>query len=197
MIFAANGSPLFASVAMIRHPCIRAMATSAVSRTKTRASPRHPPAEPSAKVLRRFRAVFNAVRHHFHSVETKVGVSSAEVWALSQVAANPGIGVGQLAQAMDLHQSTVSNLVRSLTQAQLVTSQRGEADRRLVHLHATARGMKVLAKAPQPFTGVLPDALQRLDPATLKRLDRDLGLLIEELRADPRGASVPLWANEN
>jgi len=177
------------------------MATTAASRAKTRPSPRpapaRPPAQPSAKVLRRFRAVFNAVRHHFHSVETQVGVSSAEVWALSQVAANPGIGVGQLARAMDLHQSTVSNLVRTLALAQLITSRRGEADRRSVQLHATARGMKVLAKAPQPFTGVLPDALQRLDAATLKRLDRDLGLLIEELRADPRGANVPLWANES
>ena len=177
------------------------MATTAASRAKTRPSPRpapaRPPAQPSAKVLRRFRAVFNAVRHHFHSVETQVGVSSAEVWALSHVAANPGIGVGQLARAMDLHQSTISNLVRTLALAQLITSRRGEADRRSVQLHATARGMKVLAKAPQPFTGVLPDALQRLDAATLKRLDRDLGLLIEELRADPRGANVPLWANES
>ena len=147
-------------------------------------------------MLRRFRAVFNAVRHHFHSVETRVGVSSAEVWALSQVASHPGIGVGQLARAMDLHQSTASNLVRALLQAQLVTSERGEADRRSVHLHATARGMRVLAKAPQPFIGVLPDALHRLDEATLKRLDRDLGRLIAELRADPRGAGVPLWANE-
>jgi len=155
-----------------------------------------PTADPAAKVLRRFRAVFNAVRHHFHSVESRVGVSSAEVWALSQVAANPGIGVGQLARAMDLHQSTASNLVRALLAAQLVTSERGEADRRSVHLQATARGLKVLAKSPQPFTGVLPDALQRLDDATLKRLDRDLGQLIEELRADPRDANIPLWANE-
>lgn len=171
--------------------------TSAPRARKSTAAPRAAAADPAARVLRRFRAVFNAVRHHFHSVETTVGVSSAEVWALSQVAAHPGIGVGQLARQMDLHQSTASNLVRALLEAQLVTSQRGEADRRSVHLCATARGLKVLAKAPQPFTGVLPDALQRLDETTLKRLDRDLGRLIEELRADPRGAQVPLWADEN
>jgi len=172
------------------------MPSSLASRAKPPA-PRPAPADPAAKVLRRFRSVFNAVRHHFHSVQSEVGVSSAEVWALSQVAASPGIGVGQLARAMDLHQSTASNLVRALSEAQLITSKRGEADRRSVHLQPTARGLRVLAKAPQPFTGVLPDALQRLDPATLKRLDRDLGLLIEELRADPHGAAVPLWANEN
>ena len=182
------------------------MATSAATRAKKTpapapasrgaAAPAAAAPDSAAKVLRRFRSVFNAVRHHFHSVETKVGVSSAEVWALSQVASHPGIGVGQLARSMDLHQSTASNLVRALLQAQLVTSVRGEVDRRSVHLHATARGLKVLAKSPQPFTGVLPDALQRLDPATLKRLDRDLGRLIEELRADPEDARIPLWSSE-
>ncbi len=118
------------------------MATPVASRSRKPTASRLAPADPSVKVLRRFRAVFNAVRHHFHSVETRVGVSSAEVWALSQVASHPGIGVGQLARAMDLHQSTASNLVRALLQAQLLTSERGEADRRSVHLHATARGME-------------------------------------------------------
>jgi len=36
---------------------------------------------------------------------------------------------------------------------------KGEVDRRAVHLHATARGLKILAKAPAPLTGLLPDAL--------------------------------------
>ncbi len=31
--------------------------------------------DPSARVLRRFRIVFNAVKSHFRAVESKVGVS--------------------------------------------------------------------------------------------------------------------------
>jgi hypothetical protein len=37
------------------------------------------------------------------------------------------------------------------------------------------------------LTGLLPEALGRLDARTLARLDRDLGKLALELGADPRG----------
>jgi hypothetical protein len=37
---------------------------------------------------------------------------------------------------------------------------------------------------------VLPDALRRLDHATLERLDGDLEQVIRELNADPHGAQV-------
>ncbi|MBC5785659.1 MarR family transcriptional regulator [Ramlibacter sp. USB13] len=149
-------------------------------------------ADPAVRVLRRFRLVFNAVKSHFRAVETKAGISGAQVWALSVIQAQPGIGVGELARAMDIHQSTASNLLRSLTEKNLVLAERGGEDRRAVQLHTTARAAKVLAKAPAPFAGVLPDALARLDKKALARLDRDLALLIEELGVDERGAGIPL-----
>jgi DNA-binding MarR family transcriptional regulator len=152
--------------------------------------------ERAVRVLRRFRIVFNAVRTHFRSMESTAGVSGAQVWALSEVATNPGMGVNQLARAMDIHQSTASNLVRALLDAGLVVSEKGETDRRAVHLHATARGVRTLGKAPPPFTGLLPDALERLDDPTLARMERDLDKLIRELQADPELAQIPLWANE-
>lgn len=150
----------------------------------------------STRVLRRFRIVFNAVRTHFRTMESSAGVSGAQVWALSEVAANPGMGVNQLARMMDIHQSTASNLVRALLEAGLVVSEKGEVDRRAVHLHATARGLRILGKAPTPFSGILPEALQRLDPTTLARMERDLDKLIRELQADPELAHVPLWVND-
>ena len=152
--------------------------------------------EPAIRVLRRFRIVFNAVRTHFRSMESTVGVSGAQVWALGEVAANPGMGVNQLARTMDIHQSTASNLVRALLDAGLVVSEKGEEDRRAVHLHATAKGMRILAKAPTPFTGVLPEALQRLDATTLVRMERDLDKLIRQLQADPELGHVPLWVQD-
>lgn len=159
---------------------------------KPAASPPHAPAEPAARVLRRFRLVFNSVKTHFRAVERKAGLAGAQLWALSVVAAQPGIGVGALARAMDIHQSTASNLLKPLLEGGLVASGRGESDRRAVQLRITAKGQKVLRKAPGPFTGVLPDALARLDAATLARLDRDLGRLIEVLHPDGRAARVPM-----
>jgi DNA-binding MarR family transcriptional regulator len=175
-----------ASAQAARRP--KAAALRAPARKSAAASPGKE--DTALRVLRRFRTVFNAVRNHFRMLEQAVGLTGTEVWALSQVAASPGMGVGQLAAAMDIHQSTASNLVRALLDARMVVSERSEGDLRAVHLHATARGLKLLLKAPTPFVGVLPEALRRLDDAALLRLERDLGRLLRELQADPEGAQV-------
>ncbi len=167
----------------------------------TRATPKKKPAagetaDPSARVLRRFRLVFNAVKTHFRAVETKAGISGAQLWALSVVHDHPGIGVSELARAMDVHQSTASNLLRVLIDEGMVVAGRDGEDRRSVQLKTTPRGARALSKAPGPFTGVLPDALGRLDARTLARLDRDLGRLIEELGADERGAGILIGSDD-
>ncbi|MEO8524828.1 MAG: MarR family winged helix-turn-helix transcriptional regulator [Caldimonas sp.] len=148
--------------------------------------------EASVRVLRRFRLVFNAVKAHFQQVEKLAGVGGAQLWALSVVAAQPGLGVTRLAREMDVHQSTASNLVRSLVERGLLAAARGGIDRRAVQLHLLPAGRRVLRRAPAPLAGVLPKALDSLDEATLARLDADLARLIDVLGADLGHANVPL-----
>ena len=143
-------------------------------------------------MLRQFRQVFNAVKTHFQQVEKDAGVGGAQLWALSVVASRPGIGVGELAGAMDVHQSTASNLVKALLLAGLVESSRKGTDRRAVQVRMLPAGRRVLRHAPSPFAGVLPEALGRLDDRTLKRLHRDLAILIQLLQTDRRAARTPL-----
>lgn len=153
------------------------------------------PLRPEAQVvLRQFRVVFNAVKAHFQQVEKRSGLGGAQIWALSLVAREPGMGVGQLAAAMDVRQSTASNLVKALVLRGLLQSGRNGVDRRTVQLHVTADGMHALKKAPAPFAGLLPEALERLDDETLVRLERDLKQLIATLALDPEGkdAQTPL-----
>ena len=146
----------------------------------------------AGRVLRQFRLVFNSVKTHFQQVEKRAGIGGAQVWALGVIHAQQGIGVSDLARAMDIHQTTASNLVKALTQAGLVAAERKGPDRRAVQLRVLAAGVRVLRKAPGPFSGVLPSALAELDAATLRRLEHDLGLLIKLLNADRRGATIPL-----
>lgn len=148
--------------------------------------------EAAVRVLRRFRLVVNAVRTHFQQVEKKAGVGGAQIWALSIVSNDPGIGVIALARAMDVHQTTASNLVKLLVEADMLAAERNGADRRTVQLRVLPAGRRVLRKAPGPFAGVLPEALARLDAGTLRRLDRDLATLIRELGVDDRAAGIPL-----
>lgn len=148
--------------------------------------------EPATRVLRRFRLVFNAVKTHFREVEKKAGVAGAQLWALSVVRDRPGIGVGDLARAMDVHQSTASNLVKTLLERKLLEARKNDVDRRTVQLHLLPAGVVVLRRAPGPFTGVLPQALATLDAQTLAQLDKDLGKLIEAIDVDKRDAGIPL-----
>ena len=148
--------------------------------------------EAAIAVLRQFRQVFNAVKSHFQQVEKTVGIGGAQVWALSVVREHPGIGVGALAKAMSIHQSTASNLVRTLIDREMVVAVKQGADRRAVQLNLLPAGAKVLKNAPGPFAGVLPDALKALSPDALARLQVDLAQLIVLIDADEHGASILL-----
>jgi DNA-binding MarR family transcriptional regulator len=147
---------------------------------------------PAARVLRKFRIVFNAVKTHFQQVEKRAGIGGAQLWALSVIRDQPGIGVSGLAQAMDIHQTTASNLVKALLALELIGAGKDGPDKRTVQLHALPAGIKLLRKAPGPFHGVLPEALARLDTKTLARLDKDLAILIDSLQSDDSAAGVPL-----
>lgn len=138
------------------------------------------PAALDLEVLKQFRTIFQSVRQHFDSIQRNCDISGAQLWALSRIAAEPGLRVSGLAQAMALHQSTVSNLVEGLAGKGLVLREKSPADQRVVLLRPTAAGLAIAAQAPQPAHGLLPDALARLDPATLQTLQ---GCLAEVLAA--------------
>lgn len=143
-------------------------------------------------MLRRFRVVFSSIRSHFQQVEKKVGLGGAQVWALSAIRDDPGIGLGELAKRMDIHQSTASNLVKSLLHKELILLEKDSQDKRHVHLHATPKALDLLKAVPGPFEGLLPVALARLTPATRQRLDHDLSELIDLMHADEDAGQRPL-----
>ncbi len=145
-----------------------------------------------ARVLQQFRVVFNAVKTHFQQVERQAGVGGSQVSALSVILDRPGIGVSELAAALNVRQPTASLIVRNLARQALVEACRDAADRRSVQLRTTAAGRKVLRRAPGPFAGVLPDALQSLQPATLDLLEQGLCELVAVLGADEQAEKMPL-----
>lgn len=146
----------------------------------------------AAQVLRQFRIVFNAIRSHFQQVEWQAGIGGAQVWALHALSSQPGMRVSDLAQVMDIHPSTASNLVRQLTKRGLVRTDPSSTDRRSVMLYVEPAGREVLDKVPGPFQGVLPEALGLLSPQTLHQLRKNLGALIEVLHADEQAGGIPL-----
>ena len=151
-----------------------------------------PPEEADRRVLRQFRQIFNAVKSHFQQVEKKVGLGGAQVWALSVIRETPDVGIGHLARAMNIHQSTASNLVKGLVERGLVGAAKRLDDRRAVTLRLLPAGTRLLKRSPAPFAGVLPAALAALDARTLQRMQVDLQKLIAMLDTDERAAKIPL-----
>lgn len=146
----------------------------------------------AARVLRQFRVVFNAIKSHQQQTERQAGLTGAQVWALHVVDREPGQGIKDLAQAMDVRQPTASILVKALVQQGLVLALRDAQDRRAIQLQVTPAGRSLLDRAPGPFAGVLPDALATLDAGTLAQLAQGLDRLIQALPTDPRASRVLL-----
>lgn len=158
--------------------------------------PRQHPADdavdPAVQALRRFRVIFNAVRTHFQQVEKITGTGAAQLRAMSILREQPGIRLSELARAMDVHQSTVSNLVKTMIGRGLVATARDGSDRRVLHLHLLPAGGKILQRMGAPYIGVLPQALGALPPRTLRRLNADLDVLIAAMHIDDTAALTPL-----
>ena len=100
--------------------------------------------------------------------------------------------MNDLAMAMDIHQTTASNLVKGLLKLELLRAEKEGPDKRAVQLYTLPAGRTLLKKVPGPFSGVLPKALSELDAKTLLRLERDLSKLLKLLNADEKAAKTPL-----
>jgi DNA-binding MarR family transcriptional regulator len=134
------------------------------------------------QVLKKFRLIYGSVRQHFREVEQTCGVSGSQLWVLQEVSSRPGIGVSELALRLSIHQSTCSQLVEKLAVRGLILKERSREDQRRIGLSLSEAASLLLAKAPGPAEGVLPEALMTLPEETLRALDASLAQVIGQLR---------------
>lgn len=149
-----------------------------------------PPATPLS-VLQRFRMLIRTAQRHSHWIEKRSGVTGAQLWAMQELVERPGLRVGELAKCMALHQSTASNMVDKLETVGHLRKERQSADHRVVRLFLTEAGSALLAAAPTPARGVLPEALRLMDEGALARLQGDLDALLAQIRRIDEGFGMP------
>ena len=75
---------------------------------------------------------------------------------------------------------------------ELVRRERHGRDQRHVQLFTTAKGLRLLARAPQPPIGVLQQALSDLPPARLAELHRALARVVSLLKVKSLAAARAL-----
>ena len=132
--------------------------------------------------LKKIRQIVRYAQKHSAAIERRCGVNGAQLWLMTELHDAPRLRVGDLVSRMAVHQSTVSNLVDSLVQKGLIEKISDERDRRVTLLTLTPAGIRVLKKGPTPTRGVLPHALQSMDPESLANLNQSLQVLIDTVR---------------
>lgn len=148
-------------------------------------------------VLEQLRVVIRLAGSHSSRLERATGVPGAQIWALHEVAQAEGLSVGELAQRMRVHQTTVSNLLNRLESNGLLRRGRSVHDQRVVHIHLTPAGRRTLARAPGPAHGLLPSALERMSSAQLRKVYDGLSVLVAGMGGfDTALASKPMPFNE-
>ncbi len=144
-------------------------------------------------VVQSLRVIFRSVQDHSRWVEGQCGVSAAQLWAMWELLAAPGMRVSDLSRALSIHQSTASNMLDKLERKGLVQRRRGGPDHRVVRLHLTDAGASLVAEAPRPAQGALTSALYQLPDNKLEQLHRSIADLVALMRIrDPEAALEPL-----
>jgi DNA-binding MarR family transcriptional regulator len=141
------------------------------------------------QTLQAFRMIFGSTRIHDADVRRISGISGSQLWALSEIARSEGMSVNGLSDRMALHQTTASNLVNALVERKLIRRMRDGADHRVVHLHVTVEGKRMLLQTPGPYDGLLVDALRHLDVDVLERLRKSLDVLVAVMCRTAKGAA--------
>jgi DNA-binding MarR family transcriptional regulator len=97
-------------------------------------------------------------------------VSGAQVFALRQIGAAPGMSVNELANRTMARQSTVSELVSRLVAEGLVLRRTDSDDARLAQLHLTSRGKKIVVSSQTTVQEKLIAGAERMRPGDRETL---------------------------
>ena len=136
-----------------------------------------------------FRRIVQSLRLGAGDVERRTGLSSAQLFALQQIADHPSLSINDLAALTYTHQSSVSVVVKRLVARRLVAKIAAAEDRRRQRLAVTAKGRRALRRAPAAVQERLIAALAALSAADRRALARALGHLARAVA--PESGATP------
>jgi DNA-binding MarR family transcriptional regulator len=157
----------------------------------TRPAPRH--AEVRA-ALDAFRRIVQALR--LGAASGTAGLSSAQSFALQQIAEHPSLSINDLAALTFTHQSSVSVVVQRLVAQRMVAKIAAPEDRRKHCLVLTAKGRAAVTRAPKPVQQQLITAIAALPPADRRVLVRSLESVAHTVAPDIVAARAPMLFEE-
>lgn len=135
---------------------------------------------PALKALRR---ILRASELGNRQLATVTGLTPSQLLVLQEIGERGEVTPTELSAALQFGQATITNIVDRLERAGLVTRQRGEQDKRRIHLAATPEGERIIELAPDMLQtrfserfAALPEWEQAMIIAGLGRLTDILGV---------------------
>ncbi len=141
------------------------------------------------------RRIVRDLRLSSREVERSVGVSGAQLFVLQALAEGRASSLNELADRTLTDQSSVSVVVRRLTDRRLVARKAASDDARRMELSLTPAGQRMIARCPEPTQARLVAALRRVAPPELVGLTEGLSALVRELGTEP--AAPPMFFDED
>jgi DNA-binding MarR family transcriptional regulator len=133
--------------------------------------------------LKALRRILRASELGNRQIAAATGLTPSQLLVLQEIGERGEVTPTELSAALQFGQATITNIVDRLEAAGLVTRQRGERDKRRVHLSATESGKRTIDLAPNMLQAQfsekfadLPEWEQAMILAGLGRLADILGV---------------------
>lgn len=136
--------------------------------------------------LAALRALVAALSGSARAIESRTGLTNAQLFLLRQIATKDAMSINELAERAHTRQNTVSAVVGGLEAVGMVRKSQSPFDRRKAAVTITPKGKRVLARAPRSPTEILITGLAALQQADARALAAGLAALVGtlELRTD-------------
>ena len=137
----------------------------------------------TAEIVQGLRRIVKALHTYSQDVRVAYGLTGPQLWALKTLQRGGRMAAGELANALAVHQSSISALVDRLVDRGLVRRLRGRDDRRFVDIELTKRGAALVKDAPEPAQGRLLHALEAMPTLEVRRVRDAVDRLVEAMEA--------------
>jgi len=131
----------------------------------------------TAELERLLREVAATIRHRGRRALAGLGITLPQFDALNQLKRGGEMTMGELCDRLQLASSTVTDLIDRMERAELVRRCRCDADRRVVRLQISGRGMAVIDEVLRTRAEYLATVLGRLSRREHKQVAAAIRLL--------------------
>lgn len=145
---------------------------------------------PQDRALECIRSLVRVLYRSSRSVETRTGLTNAQLAILRQVARHGPLTVNDVAARVHAGQSTVSTVLSRLIRAGYLRRRQSPDDQRRVLVEITPRGRHAVLRSPRPPTERLLAALSRFSDREAEQLAESLHALLSRMQVSAERAPM-------